>query len=487
MLMKKILYLIAISSILLSACEKFAREDSVIADQPEQTVEDNKANLVEVSFTASSDLTKVAMDEYRNVAFSAGDRISIFANGNNYEFTTTEGGSVATFTGSMDAADVDAATFYALFPYSSSATIDEGVIKDVVLAKTSSPVAGGFASQQAVFVAKTTDNTLEFNSVCALLKITVPSGMTDLKTVDVFNRASELNGSLTGTFDVDMTSSEPAVTVTADTSSPHTVTLNSASYYEPGVYYIPVLPAYLSKGVDLKMTYSGNYIGRAASGAEITLEAGKVYNLGVLRKTKEYIYSSFENGFSYANEYFGNDGISVIDNPMVNAYNPSSKVMRLDMHTRSADSPTSGYIDFNINEIKFPISNGDRSFRKFFKTFRIKMYWGEINSGNANLKYYPKMYWGTGAGVSGLKQHPARLNGTAISTKDEFDAAFRANDWNELEWDYDQFEDGSAKTSWGWLESVRIRNFVNWDDGGLKTGDGYNLIVHWDDVAFVIK
>ena len=481
--MKKILYLITIFSILFSACEK-----ANIADQPEQTVEDNKADLVEVSFTASSDLTKVAMDEFRNVAFSAGDRISIFANGNNYEFITTEGGSVATFTGSMADADVDAATFYALFPYSSTASIDEGVIKDVVLAKSSFPAAGGFAPQQAVFVAKTTDKTLVFKSVCALLKITVPSGMTDLKTVDVFNRASELNGSLTGTFDVNMTSSDPVVTVTADPISPHTVTLNSESYYEPGVYYIPVLPAHLSKGVDLKMTYPDKYIGRAASGAEITLEAGKVYDLGVLRKSKEFIYSSFENGFSYANEYFGNDGISIIDNPKKNAHNPSSKVMRLDMHTRSASSATSGYIDFNVYEIKFPISNGDRTFRKFFKTFKIKMYWGEINSGDADLKYYPKMYWGTGAGDSGLKQHPARLNGNAISSKADFDEAFRSNDWNELEWDYNQFKDGSTeKTSWGWLESVRIRNFVNWDDGGLKTGDGYNLIVHWDDVAFVIE
>lgn len=486
--MKKIFYLIAIASTLLFACDKVAKEDATIVDEPVQTSSEDKVNLVEVTFTASSDLTKVTMDEFRNVSFSAGDRISVFANGHNYEFTTTEGGSVATFTGSMDEADVDAGTFFALFPYSSAASIDEGVIKNVVLATSSFPVAGGFAPQQAVFVAKTTDNTLVFDSVCALLKFTVPSGMTDLKTVDVFNRVTaEMDGSLTGTFDVDMTSSKPSVTVTADPSNPHTVTLNSSTVYSPGVYYIPVLPAHLSKGIDLKMTYSGNYFGRSAKGADMTLEAGKVYNLGVLKKSKEYIYSSFENGFSYSGEYYGNDGISIIDNPKQNAYNPSSKVMRLDMHTRSANSSTSGYIDFNISEVKFPISNSDRSFRKFFKTFKIKMYWGEINSGNSDLKYYPKMYWGTGAGASGLKQHPARLNGTAISSKDDFDAAFRPNDWNELEWDYDQFVDGSAKTSWGWLESVRIRNFVNWDDGGLKTGDGYNLIVHWDDVAFVIE
>ena len=438
-----------------------------------------EVKMVKLTFTASSDFTKTVLNPDRSVSFSPGDIISVFANGTNYPFTTEDGGDIATFSGEMAEEDISASTFYALFPYSASATIEGEVIQNVTLAKTSSPVANGYAPQQAIFVAKSSDKSFTFKPVCALLKITVPSGMTDLKAVDVFNRQSGLDGSLTGTFDVDMSGADPGVTVTADPYDPHTVTLQAASTYSPGVYYIPVLPAHLTYGIDLKMTYSGSYVGRTATGVVMTLEAGNVYNLGVLKKTKEFIYSSFENGFAYSGEYNGNDGISIIDNPLQNSNNTSPKVLRLDMHTRSANSSISGYIDFSISDTKFPISNSDRTFRKFFKTFKIKMYWGEINSENADLRYYPQLYWDKN---SSLKAHPARLNGATITDQASFDAAYRANDWNELEWDYSQFTD---KNNWGWLSSVRIRNFVNWSDNGLKTGDGYNLIVHWDDVAFV--
>ena len=461
---------------MLCACNKETETGT-----PEEIKVENSeeaVNLVEVSFTATSDFTKTVLNADRSVSFSANDRISVFANGNNYEFTTTAGGDEATFTGSMSDADAAASAFYALFPYSASATIEGEEIQNIVLAKTSNAVVNGYAPQQAVFVAKTTGSSFVFKPVCALLKITVPDGVDDLKEVDVFNRQSELAGALTGTFKVDMSGASPAVTVTATSADPHTVIINTGSSFSPGVYYIPVLPAHLAKGVDMKMTFSGSYVARVATGAEITLESGLVYNLGTIKKSKEHVYSSFENGFSVSGEYYGNDGISIINNPLQNGNNPSAKVMRLDMHNRSAGSSTSGFISFDISDIKFPASNADKTFIKCLKTLKIKMYWGEINNSDPDLRYYPRMLWNK----SGTAYRPARLNGVTITDQASFDAAYRANDWNELEWDYDQF----GKTSFYDLTGVQIRNFVNWDNGGLTTGAGYNLIVHWDDVAFVV-
>lgn len=452
------------------------------AVQKDVTNDSHSNNLVEVTFTASIPETKAILNADRSVEFSANDEIAVFANGNKYKFTTTSGGANASFTGQMDEVDASSDTFYALFPYSDDAVWNttDGKISNVTLAKYSAATPGSFHAKQAVFVAKSTNLTLSFKSAVALLKVTVPDNVPDLKEIAIFNRQTALTGAITGVFDVTPAdgTGTPVVEVTAKHGDPHTAGLNVAgeqSYINPGVYYIPVLPSLLPYGLEIKLTFaSAPVTARAANGTtDMLLEAGKVYNLGAINKYNGFIYQGFESSNlpvgTKLTDWTGND-VFVRENLHVTSINGSSKVMAMDMTNRSETSATSGYLDHTISLIKFPASDNNRTFRKFFNSFSVKVYFGQD-------KYYPHMLWNK----SGTATLPKYVNGNEITDKTSFDNAMVPDEWNTLEWTYGQF---SGKSSFYGFDSVKIRFFVDWDNNTLKREDGYNLLAYIDDFAF---
>lgn len=474
--MKKTVIILTI----LAAALSCAKEASV-----KEPAEKNKnVNLVEMSFTVSSETKAVLKDDY-SVEFVAGDKISIFANGTNYQFTTAEGGANAVFTGTGEEAD----TYYALYPYTEGATISEGTIQNVSISTGSDGTGTGtFNSKRAVAVAISNSKSLTFKQVTALLKLTVPAEVTDLKEIVFFNRdngSSNKAGAITGTFNVTPVDGDaPTYEVTTAGFQAGFVGPNGSSNPVPaGDYFIPVLPAQLTakKGIDLKLTFFNNIEGasgkdgRAFNGTGLKLERGKVYNLGVVKKTAEFVYDNFESGtIAVPDNYAGNtNALSVIDNPVSTDINSSAKVLKNDMSGSS--SSTSGYIDLKTGTdaygyIKFPSSVRDK-----YDKIRMKIYLGT----NA---YYPRLRRGSNTAAL-----PAKLNGAAITDEASWNAAVKTDDWNVLEWNASQIDGGW--TNWSNMSTLQLRPFVQWSGENVSGFDDVinNRLIYIDDITFVLK
>lgn len=473
--MKKTVIILAIVAAALS-CAK----ESSVKEAAEKT---KNVNLVEMTFTVAPE-TKAVLQNDRSVVFAPGDKISIFANGTNYEFSTAEGGATATFTGTGE----EATTYYALYPYNADATIDAGTIQNVSIGSGSAGTGTGtFNSQRAVAVAISNSTSLTFKQVTALLKLTVPAEVTDLKEIVVFNKDNgDANkaGAITGTFNVTPVDGDAAPTYEVTTPKFQTGFVGPSGSENPvpaGDYYIPVLPAQLTakKGLELKLAFFNNIDGasgkdgRAFNGTGLKLERGKVYNLGVVKKTAEFVYDNFESGTISSDDYTGNTGaLAVIENPVKTAANGSNYVMKNDMSESSGS--TSGYI-----QVKTASNNGYTKFpssvRGNYNKIRIKMYLGT----NA---YYPRARRGSDTAV-----RPALLNGVAILDQASWEAAVKTDDWNILEWNISQLVSGW--TSLTNMQTIEFRPFVNWDGSNTSGFDETtnNRLIYIDDITFVLE
>lgn len=157
----------AAAAIALAGC---AKEMEMPADQ----------ELRKMSFTGVVDDnigTKTALTSDYNVIWTSGDQISVFANGNNSQFTASnirasESGledGVATFEGMATAADV----YYGVYPYNESATISETIVS-TVLPTDQTAVAGSFAVGSNISVAKAAEeDVLQFRNAGAIVGLTV--------------------------------------------------------------------------------------------------------------------------------------------------------------------------------------------------------------------------------------------------------------------------------------------------------------------------
>ena len=461
--MKKLAICIAALAIVAAACTKEST-------QPENAGK----KLVEMSFTISGEAdaadSRAYLNADRSVSFKTGDAISIFANGTNYKFTADADGSTVTFTGTAETAS----TYYALYPYISSATIDGGVIKNVSIATSSAGTGtGNFNSQKDIAVGVSNSTTIRLKQACALLKITVPDGMTDLKEIVVFcNNQSGTADAITGTFDV-TPSAEGVPTVSVTTAKYQIGVSSPAGSGNPipaGDYYMPVLPASLSKGLNVKLTFTDSFVGRGFNGSVINLAPGQVYNLGTVTKTDRFVHNSFESGVLEAEITGNTNAVSIIENPYQTAVNPSNYVLCDNMQTTSGG--TSGLVDIAMNtadaKVKFPYGPRDK-----FDKVEVKVWLG-------TNKYYPRFCWNNND-----SRLPYSINGVVLDGQATWDATVRTNDWNVLQWQASQW---SGKTNFASLDKFRLRLYVDYNDGTLGIAEGTsNHLVYIDDVVFILK
>lgn len=463
--MKKSIYLFSLAVIVVAACSK-----EIV---PSKSSSGGDKNLVELTFTANAEdlIARSALNPDRSVSFSAGDKISVFCNGTNYQFTTTEGGATATFTGTGEVAS----KYYALYPYTSSATIDgAGVISSLsITTGTPNTPTGSFASQKAFAVAVTTGSSFVFKNVCALLKFTVPAEVTDLKQVIVFAcNQSGNSDAITGSFTID--TKDGGVPVVSITSASYQTGFagpdGTGSAIPAGDYYMPVLPASLTKGINVKCNYLDSYVSRGFNGSVIALEAGKVYDLGSVKKTHEFVYASFESN-SISDDIRDGDGnlakISVVANSFNSAENSSSYILK-DDHS-STSGATSGLIKVDMSsalgKVKFPYAVRDK-----FNKVQVKVYIGS----NA---YVPRFDWNYSNAV-----RPSRINGVAVDSQSTWETEVRTDDWNVLEWDASAF----SKTNFSSLDKFGLRMFVDYGGTNLAKSATSDHIAYVDDIKFFV-
>ena len=193
----------AAAAIALAGC---AKEMEMPADQ----------GLRKMSFTGVVDDnigTKTALTSDYNVIWSAGDQISVFADGANNPFTASnirasEGGlegAVATFEGMANVADV----YYGIYPYNEDATMS-GTVITTTLPTDQTAVAGSFAVGSNISVAKAAEeDVLQFRNAGAIVGLTVNGeGISAIRL-----QSGDAQKPMSGTVTVDATDDTPVMAV----------------------------------------------------------------------------------------------------------------------------------------------------------------------------------------------------------------------------------------------------------------------------------
>ena len=172
--------------------------------------------LTKMSFTGLVDGnvgTKTALTSDYNVIWTAGDQISVFADGSNNQFTASnirasEGGlegAVATFEGMANVADV----YYGIYPYNEDATMS-GTVITTTLPTDQTAVAGSFAVGSNISVAKAAEeDVLQFRNAGAIVGLTVKGeGISAIRL-----QSGDAQKPMSGTVTVDATDDTPVMAV----------------------------------------------------------------------------------------------------------------------------------------------------------------------------------------------------------------------------------------------------------------------------------
>jgi len=237
-------------------------------------VEDPSGNgRTDLTFHASSNpATRTELVENNAVDWVAGDKISVFdAAGSNNPFQTDQSGASVEFSGSVSREG----TYYALYPYNESASIDGSTIStELPAVQTAYP--GSFASglNPSVAVADA-QNNLFFRNVCALVKFTLGSTSVNVVKATLSGNAGE---NLAGAVTVNAASDSPVAVADADFGATSVELYGTLSAGK--TYYFVVAPGTLSAGLTLSLYDSAGNVWAKQGSSEVTIDAGHILNLG---------------------------------------------------------------------------------------------------------------------------------------------------------------------------------------------------------------
>ena len=259
--------------------------------------EDTQAVIKTEPMTISAGVnTKTSLDGTK-VVWSADDAISVFdvAGINNCFEQKQEPpkGSSARFEGAVSKGTE---SFYAVYPYNESNNIVGDKIHVTLLSKQT-PKVGSFAEEHNISVAKGIRNRGEntevtgvvFKNVCALLKFTVPTYVTNVTSVVVSSDTD-----LAGEMEIDYSKDTPSVSV----SGQKTVSMEKSAnepFDNNSTFWFVVAPTTLN-GLTITVKTANNNTYVMSTNKEIALTAGKSTNIGVLKLgTTAYAEHTYEN------------------------------------------------------------------------------------------------------------------------------------------------------------------------------------------------
>ncbi len=254
--MKKIM--ITIAALALCACAKVES--------------DNHVNYVDITFEASFESTKTALDG-NDVVWCAGDRIAIFAGSEKVVATIPEDGASVSFSVSVPEAD----TYYAVYPADEANTFDalnEQMHLNVPFVQKA--VAGSFADKANLSVAKTTSDELRFSfkNVLSAVKFQVAS---DVNQVAFYgNTIESLAGSALVSFSPE---GDPFVSSEDGAASKFVIVKGP---FQAGVnYYATMLSNEYVNGITVHVAKGNGVLGVLASNS-VTVQRSHALNLGNL-------------------------------------------------------------------------------------------------------------------------------------------------------------------------------------------------------------
>lgn len=265
--MKKINIFFAAALLLAASCAK---------EQIPSTSSEPK--LVEKTFVADAGMTKTSLAEGKKVVWTAGDKISVFDNvfnANNPFESSNINGNGACFTGYV----AEGATEYvAVYPYRYGTSYDATNRKITIdLPVRQKATKGTFDNNLNISVAVSDGETLNFKNIGALLKVTIPEGMTNVRAVSLTS-STYLSGKTEITLNGDGTLSVAGNTSTNNAFKEINLD-NGGKAMEPGDYYFVVMPGTYKK-IYLGITTTENELYTRYSNSTMTVKSNQVINLG---------------------------------------------------------------------------------------------------------------------------------------------------------------------------------------------------------------
>lgn len=234
--------------------------------------------MVSKTFTADMVATKTSLNEGRHVFWTAGDRISVFDNAgnkNNAFESSNLNGNTALFSGYVSEG---ASEYIAIYPYkygTSYNASDRQITIDIPVSQKA--VKGSFDNNLNVCIAVSQGETLNFKNVCALLKVTIPESMTNVKALSLTS-STYLSGKAVIT--VAENGSFSIAGHTSNNNAFKEINLdNGGAAMEPGDYYFVVMPGKYNR-IYLGVTTTGNELYTRYSNSIMDIASNAVINLG---------------------------------------------------------------------------------------------------------------------------------------------------------------------------------------------------------------
>lgn len=262
------IFTMAAAALILAACgnEEFIENvENGAAEQPEF-----------MTFTANMPQTRTYLSGGTNVHWSKGDEIALWDNTAKRKFTATEiDGSSATFTGEANASYI----YIAAYPYNAVV----GEMSRIKLPAKQTAKWKSFDNNLAISYAVSMGGglNLQFKNACALVKFYIGLSAIDVKTVSLVARNGEV---LAGTMSLNLERGE----LIPDVDSSSRIDLSGP--FEPAIdYYFVVRPCTLAEGFSLLVEYNDGTLKRTDVRKPVTLEAGKILDIGAPKNLEPYI------------------------------------------------------------------------------------------------------------------------------------------------------------------------------------------------------
>ena len=281
--MKRII-LFASAALLFAGC---AKENLTPTENPDNNSQKGDITL---SFSASQTgfgtkaeigtTTGEGISKTTAIKWQSTDQISVFDGAKeNCKFSTKGFNADApscTFEGNVTKLAID---YIAVYPYTESATISDGVISGISLPATQTAVAGSFDPKAALMAAKTVsgERELAFKNLVGYVKVTTDFECKQIELCAASGKA------LAGAGTITFTDGTPSFTL--DQGAESTITLRPAGEGTLGAgktYYIAVPATTLAAGWNISFTATDDKVYSRQGTKPIQFKTNTVINLGTI-------------------------------------------------------------------------------------------------------------------------------------------------------------------------------------------------------------
>lgn len=378
---------------------------SVVACNKEIEVSSGAEGQVDMSFAVSTEQTKTVLEGSNKTLWQGVEKLSIFDGESNNLFAAelASPSASAQFSGKAKTAG----TYYALYPYSSTAKLS-GTEVSTELPAAQTATKGSFDPSAALLFGVSDGTSISLRNLTAMLKFTVPANVTSIEV--------EGNGTaLAGNVKVNVESAS----LSGATSSK--VVLSGKGALVAGTYYIAVAPATVS-GLSVKLIDSANskYILRSVADAR-TFDANTIYDMGTFAES-EWVSDSAEQPSGNELVIFDGefkDGFSIENNTMSIETVDGQNCLKWEFKSAAA------WANYGVIKIDPALDFANFDAENTYLKFKFKV---GVDNGPADVHTLFRAYFGL-PGVYDEFVGGVGHNGAPLGN---YEAVVNDNEWHEL-------------------------------------------------------